>query len=250
MSNIRGQADNRGDIMRRLHRLERQIQELQAGRGLAASTIGQGGIRIKDGGGIRLQGGGNVAIEGGALRVFDAAGNLTATVGLFPDGQENGIAAVDPTSGALVSLATLAFGLRGAVNTSVVTVNATTWGDPAFGDPGPTIPDLPIGNSGRAIVFLGAQFGVLNIPEGLVGECQMSFEVSGATSRPPGIDVVALGRQASGTGGVDVGSGQFCNIAVLDELNPGLHTIKAQYQITGDMTDGNIFRPTLVALPY
>jgi len=47
-------AASRGDIMRRLADLERQLRELAAGRRLEAATIGAGGVRVK-GGSIRIQ---------------------------------------------------------------------------------------------------------------------------------------------------------------------------------------------------
>ncbi|MGH8965000.1 MAG: hypothetical protein ACRDXB_06685, partial [Actinomycetes bacterium] len=61
-----------GWINRRFRYLERQIQELSAAKGLSSSTIGSGGLRVKDGGGITIEDGGGITItDSGVLDIAD-----------------------------------------------------------------------------------------------------------------------------------------------------------------------------------
>lgn len=47
------QAFSHGDVMRRLHELERRVQELTAGRRLEDATVGAGGVNVRNAGAIR-----------------------------------------------------------------------------------------------------------------------------------------------------------------------------------------------------
>lgn len=63
------------DQVRRTRDLQRQVQEQAAARSLEASTIGSGGLVVKDGGSIRVEAPGTIDLEGGAF----SAATLTAT---------------------------------------------------------------------------------------------------------------------------------------------------------------------------
>ncbi|MGH9247938.1 MAG: hypothetical protein ACRD0W_00235 [Acidimicrobiales bacterium] len=64
-------AQHPGDIMRRLAALEAQLREMQAARGLSASSIGSGGLTID---------------SGGQLRVVAASGETVFLIGLQQHG--------------------------------------------------------------------------------------------------------------------------------------------------------------------
>lgn len=65
-------AFSRGDYMRRLERLEREVEQLRSARRLEHATIGQGGLRVRGEGGITLQDGGGLLVEsGGDIEVLD-----------------------------------------------------------------------------------------------------------------------------------------------------------------------------------
>lgn len=49
MSNVRGQAASQGDIMRRLHALERQMELIRAAPSLQGAHVGRGGLRLSGG---------------------------------------------------------------------------------------------------------------------------------------------------------------------------------------------------------
>lgn len=237
-------ALSKGDLMRRLHRLERHVQELQAGRRLAAATVGEGGIRITDGG--------NLDIEGGALRVFDASGNLVATVGRFPDSTERGIAAVDPVTGALVALSTLAFGMRVEQHGQVLQVTSTSgdFSDPDTGDPGPTITDVPIGTAGRCVVFVSADLRPEPSSAGDTTVVEMGVEVSGATTRTAGSAVISLGQgTADGSSAVSP-SGRVAGITLIEGLNAGMHTFQGKYRTQLNTATATITVPVMIVMPF
>lgn len=50
------EAFSQGDTMRRLHKLERQMQRMMAARTLEAAAVGQGGLRIHNGGEFLVEG--------------------------------------------------------------------------------------------------------------------------------------------------------------------------------------------------
>jgi hypothetical protein len=219
--------------MRRLAELERQLRREQTARRLEAAHIGAGGVTI----------------TGGAVKIRNAAGDLVVQIGLLPDGTY-GVAAIDPATGHLVSLSTLAFGMRAVVNNEVLSITATDWADPDVGDPGPTITDLPVGTSGRCAVWLSATLRP-GIPEEQVGSVEMSFAVSGASSRQAGTTgILGLGRGSSGTGNFDTTDGDLGNACLLEGLSPGLHTLHAQYQLTVNASTSFVIRPTLIAIPF
>lgn len=220
-------------IPRELKALRREVQQLRAARSLESASIGAG-----------------IDITNGAVRIRDGSGDVVVQLGLLPD-DTFGLAAVDPGTGQLVTLTTLAFGMRAARNTSVLSIGASTWDDPDIGDAGPTISGVPIGTAGRCLVILSAAL-TPGLGEGDTGEIQMSMAISGATSRSPGGDVVlGLGRSASGSpGGIDVPAGEMAAAGLAQNLNAGSHTFTAKYQNTSLAGDSTIHRATMIIIPF
>lgn len=63
-----GDIMHRGDLLRQVEAIRRQLQELMGGRRLENSSIGAGGIRLIDGG--------SLTISGGSLRMNSADGSV------------------------------------------------------------------------------------------------------------------------------------------------------------------------------
>lgn len=76
-------AFSKGDYMRRLAALEREVQQLRSARRLESATIGEGGLTVKGAGGITMKSGGDILVEdGGDIRILDG-GELHV---IHPDG--------------------------------------------------------------------------------------------------------------------------------------------------------------------
>lgn len=67
-------AHHRGDVMRRLEELRREVQRLGTARALAATTITDGSVVVKNGGGVEIQ-------DGGAFTAFYPTGRIAVQVG-------------------------------------------------------------------------------------------------------------------------------------------------------------------------
>lgn len=74
-------------IVRRQDDLKRALREQGAARSLAASTIGAGGLTVKDGGSITIEGTGALNVGSGAL---NSAGSITAATTMTAGGQVQG----------------------------------------------------------------------------------------------------------------------------------------------------------------
>ncbi|MEU8264488.1 hypothetical protein AB0C02_28180 [Micromonospora sp. NPDC048999] len=75
MALIGDQAISPADIMRRLRDVERLVREGAAGRRLEASSVGQGGLSVKDGGSMRV-----IDRDGSVLsRIGDLGGGVRGT---------------------------------------------------------------------------------------------------------------------------------------------------------------------------
>lgn len=267
MGNVGDLALNRGDVMRRLAELERQVRELNAGRRLEAATIGQGGmtvkgeggITLKDGGDLRIEGGGGVDISDGAVRVrnadgqivaemgrgsdarygfqvYDREGRRTARIGELADGS-SGIEVIDPVSGKLVELSTLAFGMKGdVISTAEARGDTGTYGDLAT--PGPTVSNVTIGPSGRCVVFLSTGITVENLRQGYA-----SFNITGATFVPPDDSHSVFAISANISSG-----GAF----LMEGLNPGVHSFQAKYKgpTPGSNAQAIFYDRHLIVMPF
>lgn len=58
-----------GWINREIREIKRELRELRAAKGLAAATVGEGGITIKGGGNLTIEEEGDLEIQGGRFRV-------------------------------------------------------------------------------------------------------------------------------------------------------------------------------------
>lgn len=202
-----------GDVVRRL---EARIAELER-RTLYSADLSSG----------------NMNIRGGSVNIYDNSDALVAVVGLLPNG-DRGVGVVDPSTSALVTLSTLAFGIR-SVNTDAEVVLGTE-GIWATLTGGPTVSNVPIGSSGRALVLISADISCAPTGSNTEVEGWMGFEITGATAVPP--DVVrslrvAFRRDADTAGNPGVTTGAT-RVVLVEGLTAGLHTVEARYRISED----------------
>lgn len=77
-----------GNVMRRLAEMDARLREATAGRRLENATIGEGGLRIKDGGGVTIQDDGSLVVEaGGSLEVMHESGARLMRIWRHSDGR-------------------------------------------------------------------------------------------------------------------------------------------------------------------
>jgi hypothetical protein len=209
-------------LLRRLTDVERELRELKAARRLEAATIGTGGITI----------------AGGAVRVLNGSGDLVVQLGLLPD-TTYGLAAVDG-SGKLVKLSTLAFGIQAASIAAQSSRSLGTFGDLAAGA-GPSV-TVTIGNTGRCVVILGAMIATSG---GVYTGGLMGYEISGATDRAPDV-LESLEFDMSN----ESFSANASRAFLVENLNPGTHTITARYASAASGTACLFERRNLIVLPF
>ncbi|MFI6228874.1 hypothetical protein ACIBCR_16345 [Micromonospora echinospora] len=111
-----------------------------------------------------------------------------------------------------------AIGTFSATVETYETTTTTSWH--SLTTPGPVVPDVLIGPSGRCLVYITSTITML----GAAGGGEMAYEISGATTVPTGDTPPALSYYGP------AGSGPTATRLVLQEgLNPGLHTFTAKY---------------------
>lgn len=213
-------AFSQGDVMRRIRRLEQEITQLRTGRRLESASIGAGGLRIL----------------GGLLRVQDVFGD-----DMFRAGGDPGEVFIrDDILGPLVRLI---FG-EGVFGATVF--NTDPLGDTSSGNnfvdlatPGPTISDVEVSETGRALVFHGARIrNLLHSTDAQIVRGRMSFEITGATERDPAsldtrvAELGGLVQTVSPDAVTTEHEGSVMTVSLIGEsfpLNPGEHDFTAKY---------------------
>lgn len=133
----------------------------------------------------------------------------------------------------------LAVAYAAEVDTQVNLATVDTWLDLTNSE-GPIVPNVPIGNASRAIVFARAEIQNDSFAQGWMG-----FEISGATIRSPllGDAVSFRSHNVANTAGISAAS-----LALVENLTPGLHTFTAKYRTSNGDSFFSFRR--LVVLPY
>lgn len=109
---------------------------------------------------------------------------------------------------------------------------SSTFVDPDSGDPGPTVEDVPVTDSGRVIVTFGASINP-HFPDTSLASHAMGISVTGATTVPAttaretGPIVGTFG--SDGTDGT-LYIGDYSRSELITGLNEGLHTFTAKYR--------------------
>jgi len=231
MSAVGDAALNQGDVIRRLRELERQMRELTAGRRLEAATIGAGGV----------------VIRGGSLRTLDSLDRPVAQVGVLPDGT-HGVASIDPTTGQLVSLATLAFGVRAGREGGATTVTSTSYAPPADAL-GPDV-TVRVGSSTRMLVWVSARLTITDDGGFPTATAYMGFQVDGpgGFSATPGDAAAATWTGAEASGAVSTVATLLGPGGPLELPEAGNYTLSARYRVNGG--EASVQNRVLIALPY
>lgn len=234
-------AISKGDVMRRIADLERQVAELHTVRRLESAAIGVGGLRFfgggsaafEGGGGISILDGGNIRQTGGSYRADDATGEKVFEVVSDP-------ASIFLRQELIEDVATAVFAARVFAD-AIATLEATssaTYTDLATVGPSVTV---DIGTSGRAIVMWGATIS----PSAAGTGGSVSFAVSGATT------IAATNWAAllinEGTTGPQLGAAK---VAFVDSLNPGSNTFTLKYQRLGVNANVSFFDRTIVVIGF
>lgn len=204
-------------ILRRLADLERQVRELSAARGLEAATI-----------------------KGGSLRVVDDTGALKVLVGLLPDGTY-GLAAVNP-AGELVSLSTLAFGMKADQRSGPFT--PTTGLYESLGGP---VVTTQIGSSGRALFLITGTANCDTFSGEGIHLAVMGTGPAGAVYGPSIGYSLWNTIEATNVGGtLSMGSGvaDFAN-----DLAPGEWTFEVQFRTLGG-ANPDATQASLTVMPF
>lgn len=194
--------------------------------------------------------GGNIKLTEGSLDVYNNFGQQMVEAGLLSNG-DYGLAAVDPATGGLVDLATLAFGIRADTVSAAVTLTTQSFTD-LPGSFGPQV-TVTIGNSGRCLVTLSCQIASQANPNlgTSSGAGYASFDLTGATALSPNfarsvyteIFYDQFGSEVVPTIQVKTGSSR---VILLESLNPGVHTFTMKYINFGDASPGATFSNRLI----
>lgn len=200
---------------------------------------------------------GNTSIDKGALIIKDAAGNDIVEVGLMSDGRYGlrinntagaaqiragelagggyGLEVVD-SGGQLVSLATIAFGIRTAFIATAQSRNNTAFGDLAT--VGPSV-SVTVGTSGNMILLITAE----QLTAGPTAI--MAADIVGPTNISPSDDK-ALTFAQSPSGSTLLA--HSTSAILYSGLSAGAYTITAKYRTVGGSASWQ--NRSLVAIPY
>lgn|SRR5690606_10173124 len=123
--------------------------------------------------------------------------------------------------------------------------SGNTWID-LPGSPGPTISDVEISATGRALVILTARLSVeTHSDDQIVTRIAMSYEVSGATSQAPSLlkslDLTMI-ETTLGDADTTVTQATMSRVHIADNLNPGTHQFQAKYTALVDGSGGTLAR--------
>lgn len=163
---------------------------------------------------------------------------------------EQAIAALKTNLGRSVALAVFGEAIRIDEHSQVLSITSTSFADPAIGDPGPTVEDVTISDTGRALVFVSADLSPTPDGTGDTSNLEMGIQVSGATSISAGSAVVRLGQGTVDGSTLSSPSGELAGVDMIDGLNPGVHTFTAKYRVSATSGTGTVSIPTMIVIPF
>lgn len=205
--------------------------------------------------GIRVTGGGNVEITDGALIIYNQDGDKIVEIGECADGRHGiqvyrdtgvrvarigelssgseGIEVINDL-GQLVRVDTLAFGTK--ADTIATSQSTTSTAFAHLATNGPTVDNVIIGNTGRALVFLSCWTLISGSDSATMG-----FRIIGATIRNAVNDTAC-----SMEGPINAA---ISRVVLVEGLNPGNHTFQALYRSSFG-TSVTFFHRHLAVLPF
>jgi hypothetical protein len=207
----------------------------------------------------------NIRVLEGRLEVIDASGNTIVELGKTSDGRYGlrvnnttmdpqiragelasggyGLEAVDATN-QLVSLSTLAFGIRAALVSALGTCSSTTFGN-TTGTTGPAVTTI-IGPSGRAIVFLSATITCSPIDSvGTSSGGSMSFMTDDGTITPSDDRAVGMIYTKDGIAAPHMSAAIY-----VSGITPGSRTFTARYRSIDSGKNIAFEDRTIIVFPY
>jgi hypothetical protein len=208
------------DLITYIDSLEKRLAKLERAPRAVATALDRGDFVVAQGSLLVQDGNGNTVI---ALGKNPATGNYTVQV-------------IDPPTGNLVELHSLALQLGTASIGTVESTSSGTYTDLAT--VGPTV-TVTIGNTGKAWVAVNAQMAG-TAPNG----GSMSFAVSGASSVIAS-DFNAFFAQMPGSGAFTI---QASSLVLLTGLTPGVNTFTAKYRVNAGTA--SFADRTIIVQPY
>jgi hypothetical protein len=278
-------AFSRGDVMRRLADLERQVADLSTARRLEAASIGTGGLSVRGGhviiqdasgvetmrlstdglsltgllavlGSIDVEGGGDITVTDGRLVARDSAGDVFRVDPTIPEIFMRKALISDLVDEVVQELLTSPAGIELAqfVNSQVFhfasdtgagTVSSSNWTDLTGASAGPTCSGVEISSERRALIIVSAL--MVNASN---ERPHMSFAVSGASSFTPGTgfdDQFDL-RTRVADQALDARMSAVIPLGPSELTSAGTHTFTAKYRAT--IGTPSISARTLAVIAY
>jgi hypothetical protein len=224
-------AFSRGDIMREIADLKRQVADLSTARRLEAASIGAGGLTVR---------GGHITVTDGTLAARDSIGDVFRVDPGVPEifmrkslisGLTNEIVQELLTSPAGIELAQFVNSqvFHFASDTGAGTVSSSSWTDLTGASVGPTCSGVEISSERRALIIVSAL-----MTAAANERPHMSFAVSGASSFTPGTgfsDQFDL-RLRTANQGFDARLSAVIPLGPSELTSAGTHTFTAKYRAT------------------
>jgi hypothetical protein len=126
--------------------------------------------------------------------------------------------------------------------------NTSDYDDPNVGgSPGPTVSDVPISATGRALVFVSCLFQT----DVLAAQgAHMSFHVTGATTQDGAQLTEERGIELQCESDPNVVHASMSRPVLVTDLNPGLHTFQAKYRVEQSTPDATVFRRNITVIAF
>jgi len=241
----RYRTDDNTDLLDKIVQLEERIERMERTPSIPFTAIDKGALTIKDGSNRTIIELGTTSDGRVGLRINDTAGVAQIRSGQLAS-SGYGLEVIDPSTNALVNLATLAFGIRGA---NVAATESITGGaGSSYRDlttVGPSVV-VNVGTSGNCIIMLGAV-----VSPGGGTTAIMGVDIVGPTSR------FAVAGSASDFDGLylfspsapNTISAAMSRVQLQTGLVAGEYTITAKYRIAGANTSFWSNR-NVIAIPF
>ena len=240
----RYRTDSNTDLLDIIAQLEARLSRLERTPSIPFTAIDKGAMTIKDGSGNTVVELGTTSDGRIGLRINNTLADPQIRLGQLASAGY-GLEIVEPSTGHLVNLATLAFGIRSA---SVAATESLTGAASAYTNlatPGPAV-TVEVGDTGNCIIMMGAA-----ISPGSGTTALMGVDISGPTNRPAvaGSATDFDGAYLFSPSSPNTISAAFSRAQLQSGLLPGTYTITCKYRVAGASTCFWSNR-NLVAIPF
>jgi len=226
----RYRTDNKTDLLDRIAAMEERLARMERVPTIPNTAIDKGAMVIKDGSGHTIVELGTTSDSRIGLRINDTSAAAQIRLGQLASAGY-GLEIADST-GKLVNLATLAFGIRAA---NVAASESLPGGSSAYQDLttfGPSV-QVQVGDTGNCIIIIGSTF-----TPGASTTAIMGVDIAGPTNRP------AVAGSATDFDGAYLFSpaapnqigGAFSRAQLQTGLAAGTYTLTCKYRLAGVST--------------